>query len=1060
MQWDANIRLADQRGGLVNALDYTVDALQDEATSAAALGAMQLMGLNEWSLKSVALGHLPPDVLPAIEKLAEVRALFNADGAYVVAADGRVVAHSTAGASSTGSSVAFRPSFRNALGGAANMYAAVGSVSDQPGLYYSAPLRANTGQDNEVIGVVMLKMPSKRIDQLLRFAGGTALLLSPQGVVFSSTRPDWRLQLLPPVTPQRLEDVRNLRQFGRRFDGRAPQVLPFDLTQELVEVDGKTHAVLRKLVEWGDPAGPWQLVALHDVETLVSPGDRWITGVVAFFALAGIGFLMLQVMLDRRRIQAARARYNMLGAALELSPLAVVITGVDGRIEWNNRQLEKDTGYSSDELSNRHVSKVLAAADRDEKFSALAEQVLAGHPWSGELFNQRKDGTSFPGHTVVSPIFGALGEVSGFVGLQENASERAALQAELVQAKERADAASRAKGAFLANMSHEIRTPMNAIIGLAYLVQQGDLGEREREQVMKIEKSGQDLLGLIDDILDISKVEAGKLRVERIPFELKHVLDRVADVVADRAAAKGLRLIQQIAPEVPRRLVGDPLRLGQILINYANNAVKFTTTGEVRIAVKLNERLQHDALIEFDVIDTGVGISAEQAARLFQSFEQADSSTARQFGGSGLGLAISKGLATLMDGDVGMSSTPGQGSTFWFTARLGLVADDVEDTRNDRPAVSLAHAQGARLLLAEDNELNREVVCGLLATQGLEADLAHNGQMAVAMIAAAHDAGKPYELVLMDIQMPVMDGLTALARLRDDPRNATLPVVAVTANVMDEERERCLNAGMNGFIGKPIEPEVLWRTLSQLIPSLVRRGQPAALSPLAPARIGASVRPATQTPAEAHPVAATGWLDELETTGLIQTAVGLRRVAGQPMFYWSMLSMFAQRHSDDMLQISQALDANDWPAAERIAHTLKSVSGSIGATRLESLAATLEMVLHQREDRHTVTTYLAQPSGLLAELVAVLTRIHPPANPVSPAVSATPVELARICQQLIRLLGEMDFEAEVYFKSHEAMLAIGLGDAYNPLKAAMAQFDFEQGLTCLLAACQARHIPV
>ena len=1051
MLWDANNRLADQRAGLVNALDFTVDALQDEATGAPALGAMQLMGLNDWPLKSVALGHVPPDASHPLEKLAVVQALFNADGAYVVAANGVVVAHATQAASATGSDVSFRPYFNNAMAGTANVYAAVGLISDERGLYYAAPLRVDSRQTSEVIGVVMLKMPSTRIDQLLKFAGGDALLLSPQGVAFSATRPDWLLQMLAPATPQRLEDIRKLRQFGRRFESKTPQVLPFDPMQAQLELDGKTRMVLRKIVEWSDPAGPWQVVALHDVDTLVSVGDRWATGVVAFVVLAGVGLLMLQVLVDRRRIRAARERYNMLGAALELSPVSVVITNATGHIEWNNHQFEKDTGYSADELLNRHASQVLTSADREQEFQKLAQQVLAGQSWSGELFNQRKDGTHFPGHAVVSPIFGARGEVTGFVGLQEDTTQRAALQAELVRAKERADAASRAKGAFLANMSHEIRTPMNAIIGLAYLLQKGDLGERERDQVMKIEKSGQHLLGLIDDILDISKVEAGKLKVERIPFELKHVLDRVTDVIASRVAAKGLVWVQEVAPEVPRRLVGDPLRLGQILINYANNAVKFTTTGKVRISVRLVERFQHDALIEFDVTDTGVGVSAEQAARLFQSFEQADTSTARQFGGTGLGLAISKGLATLMDGNVGVASTPGKGSTFWFTARMGLVADDVDALGSSTAPVSVAHLGGARLLLVEDNALNCEVVCGLLATEGLKATIAHEGKMAVQMILAANDAGLPYDLVLMDMQMPVMDGLTALSRLREDPRNVDLPVVALTANVMAEERQRCLNAGMNGFVGKPVEPELLWRTLNQLIPLRGHMGQVP----------GAAVVPSKRPPPSAAPsIHDTAWLDELEASGLIHTALGLRHVAGQPAFYRSMLTLFADQHSDDLQQLGVALDADDWNTAERIAHTLKSVAGSIGATRLESVAAALESIIHQRENRSMVDAYLTQPTELLAALITVLKKITPLPPSATPVVSSTPAETTRVCQQLIRLLGEMDFEAEAYFKRHGPLLSATLGDAHGGIQAAMAQFDFEQGLQLLLAACHARQIPV
>ena len=555
------------------------------------------------------------------------------------------------------------------------------------------------------------------------------------------------------------------------------------------------------------------------------------------------------------------------------------------------------------------------------------------------------------------------------VGSWSNIDIRKAAEQAIQAAQAELEKANEAKSAFLANMSHEIRTPMNAVLGLSHLALKTDPSPRQRDYLVKIRSSGQHLLGIINEILDFSKIEAGKLSVESIEFDLDKVLENVSNLISEKASDKGLELIFDIAPSVvSTRLRGDPLRLGQILINFCNNAVKFTESGEVVIKAQVLEGGGDSHLLEFSVSDTGIGMTEAQMGRLFQAFEQADTSTTRKYGGTGLGLAISKRLAELMGGDVGVTSELGKGSTFWFTARLGkggvaprpsllrsdlrgrrvLIIDDNSSARavlssmltnltfvadeaasgeegiemvrqaakrsepyeiifvdwqmpildgietskrilvlpdlsvpphvvmvtaygredvlkqaeenglenvlvkpvtsstlfdtivavlhthqeatghvQIAPSFEIDRTRGTRVLLVEDNEINQEVAIGLLEDAAIQVDLAENGEIAVRM---AHEAD--YDAVLMDMQMPVMDGLEATRAIRSDPRFQDLPIIAMTANAMAADRERCLKAGMNDHIGKPIDPDELFSVLLRWAGR--RNGDAGLESPLGP----------------------------------------------------------------------------------------------------------------------------------------------------------------------------------------------------------------------------------
>ena len=394
--------------------------------------------------------------------------------------------------------------------------------------------------------------------------------------------------------------------------------------------------------------------------------------------------------------------------------------------------------------------------------------------------------------------------------------------AELAEATQAAQAASLAKSAFLANMSHEIRTPMNAIIGLTYLAQSDTIEPEQQHRLQKVANAAEHLLSVINNVLDFSKIEAGKVSLDHRDFTVDQVLDNIANMTTQAALAKRLRVETDIAPELRGRvLMGDPQRIAEVLLNFAGNAVKFTESGFVRLTAHLDPTRPAAAgslPLRFEVQDSGIGIAQEAQARLFRDFEQADSSTTRRYGGTGLGLAICRRLAELMGGTVGVQSTLGRGSTFWFTLDLEAASQapvaPVAAVQAPRPhsarerLAALAQAQGRRILLAEDNLVNQEVAVALIGSAGLTVDVAADGQQAVDMVRTGD-----YALVLMDVQMPVMDGLDATRAIRRLPQGATLPILAMTANAFDEERQRCLEAGMDDHVAKPVVAEQLFATL-------------------------------------------------------------------------------------------------------------------------------------------------------------------------------------------------------------------------------------------------------
>lgn len=737
--------------------------------------------------------------------------------------------------------------------------------------------------------------------------------------------------------------------------------------------------------------------------------------------------------------KVAEEQIHKLSLAVEQSMDSVVITDLDAKIEYVNEAFVRVTGYSREEVIGQNPRILQSARTPRATYDALWDALHHDRTWKGEFINRRKDGSEYAEFATITPIHQADRRVSHYVAVKEDITEKKRLGKELDQhrhhleelvetrthelneAKAAAEAANAAKSAFVANMSHEIRTPLNAIVGLTHLLRRDNPDPAQKEKLDKIVEASRHLLSVISDILDFSKIEAGKLNLSVADFSFARMLDNVVSMIGSRVREKNLELVVE-RDAVPPVLVGDSTRLAQALLNYLSNAVKFTERGTIGIRISKSEETPTDLMVRFEVTDTGIGIPPEKISHLFAAFEQVDASISRRYGGTGLGLAITRQLAHLMGGEAGAQSVPGQGSTFWFTARLRR-SDLGVDELPDAPARGKLGLQtmpvGTRILLAEDNKINQEVAVELLSEVGLKVEVANDGFEALEM---ARKGG--YDLILMDMQMPGMDGLEATRAIRDLPGCAMLPILAMTANAFDEDRERCKAAGMNDFITKPVDPE-------QLFGTLLRWLSPAAMVvPAAPAATGTPPAELTDIPG-------------------LDIRQGLKVLNGHLAIYLRLLRQFEVDHGDDMIRLRKHMSAGERDKARLLAHTLKGSSANLGATGVQGLAAKLEEAIKDGRDAVTIGRLANTLEIGLQELVAGI-RTALPQEAAAPWAGEVDWALVRkVLSELEPLLATGSMQANQIFETHAALLKAALGPPGAELEQRIEHILYPEALETL-----------
>jgi PAS domain S-box-containing protein len=863
---------------------------------------------------------------------------------------------------------------------------------------------------------------------------------------------------------------------------------------------------------------------------------------------------------ERKRAEAELAyRLAFQEGLLETIPYPMFVKDAEGRFTSCNKAYEREFKTTSAYLKGKTVLQLeyLPEADRhkfhEEDMAVIREAGRRRY----ELPITYADGGQ---HVTLYSVDGFKlddGRPGGLIGLLVDITDQKRVAEELRIAKARAEEATEMKSMFLANMSHEIRTPMNAIIGLSHLALRTPLNPKQRDYVSKVHNAGTSLLAVINDILDFSKIEAGKLDLETTGFKLDEVISSVTTLTAQKAHEKGLEFLAHVGPGIPEHLLGDPLRLGQILTNFVNNAVKFTEKGEIRLNIELLERTGEKVQLRFCVRDTGIGMTREQSARLFQPFTQADMSTTRKHGGTGLGLTICRRLVELMGGRIWLESEPGVGSSFFFTVWLGvsdavssgriiperlghlriLVVDDnpaareilqeplstlashvdavasgkeaiaavrdqdrvtpydivfmdwrmpgmdglqasrhikSDETLSHTPAIVLVTAfgrdevreeaerlhldgflvkpvtksmivdtlvnvfaevdhgpaavtesgqetrvRGARILLTEDNEINQQIAVELLEGAGATVRIAGNGREAVDVLSNGPQP-PPFDVVLMDLQMPEMDGYQATARLRSDPRLKDLPIIAMTAHATLEERQRCLEAGMDDHLSKPIDPAMLFETVSRHWGARVSR------SPAAP-----EAQAARETAIACPPVAATEspatWPTEFAAISGLDWSDGLQRVGGNRSLYTRLLRQFVDQQSSTVADVTSALIAGDTELASRLAHTLKGVAGNIGARAVQMAAGELEKRITSAAPRSVIEDAQRRVDHVLNPLLAAARDAlgTPPTAPSpanDPHSAVDPAHARQVARELQALLANFDPAAVEFVETHQPAL--------------------------------------
>ncbi|MBF0159529.1 MAG: response regulator [Magnetococcales bacterium] len=982
------------------------------------------------------------------------------------------------------------------------------------------------------------------------------------------------------------------------FREQLADVWPMMTSQESGKLNTRTGPVIFGTIAMTaqDSGRNWKIILRGNSEIWWHNPDRHSIAIVLLICglilSASIAAIITLFVVSRRISEQAEneALLELEFQKRALDEHAIVSTAdTKGNITYVNDKFVSISGYNREELIGRNHRIVKSDEHSADFYREMWQSIAHGQPWHGEIRNLTKEGQDYWVRATIVPFLNDKGKPFKYISVRTDVTAMKQMELELRHAKDLADAAVQAKSNFLANMSHEIRTPMNAVIGLSHLCLQTHLTTKQKDYLLKIYNSATALLRILNDILDFSKIDAGRLDMESIDFTLEDVLGNMAAMIAIKAQEKQIEFLMETDPGIPPSLVGDPLRLGQVLINLANNAIKFTHQGEVVVLTKVLELDHSGVRLQFTIRDTGIGMTEEQVGKLFQAFSQADSSITRQYGGTGLGLTIAQRLIGMMDGTIRVESEPGVGSRFIFDVRMGvsqrmtqpvllpaqdlrgirvLVADDNDSARRimadyltsftfhvttvnsgqeavvavqqaeladtpfdlivmdymmpgmdgihaastikhdlvlshvpliiiataygdesvvkrasqeafvdgflvkpihqsllfesileafghtsdgdhrstrhtaDHQTALITALSGARIVLAEDNEINQQVAQELLEQANITLLLANNGQQAVDLV--LHE---PCDGVLMDIQMPVMDGLTATRIIRREPRLAHLPIIAMTANAMVGDREQCLAAGMQDHIAKPIDPDAMFATLLKW----VKPANPAATPAVAMAPV---VRDASYVP----PIDG------------IDTQTGLRRMGGNAKRYRELLAKFRANQQSTAQAIDEAINTQDQEGARRLAHTLKGLAATVGAEQLSQQAAALEYVIRDNwHDRAVLTVLLNKLSEELdricqaLEPLQITSDVGNTANIVvtdAPSHEITTAEQAALLRQAAQQLAVFDADVD---NTLAALRQISMQSQpwlawIEKMEQQVSRYDFDSAAAILLQCAEAMQV--